>query len=137
MKKQQGRIHGQYQSRMGGQGRKRWFFHFSTCAHQRTDRRTDGRTDKASYRVARPRLKNHTPKCQTDLPLSNGTLFACLHTLQCAYSTKNLYNFYSNTRYQSISSQSLNFCRSCQSQIFFRWRPWFFQKCSDIFSLNN
>ena len=57
----QGRIHGQYQSRTGGQGRKRWFFHFSTRAHRRTDRRTDrptnGRTDKASYRVACPQLK--------------------------------------------------------------------------------
>ena len=62
---QQGRIHGQYQSRTDGQGRKCWFFHFSTHVHGPTDRptdgrtdgRMDGRTDKASYRVACPQLK--------------------------------------------------------------------------------
>ena len=32
-------------------------FHFSTCADGPTDQRTDRRTDKASYRVASPRLK--------------------------------------------------------------------------------
>ena len=49
----QGRIHGQYQSRTGGQERKCMFSHFRT----RSPLRTDGRTDKASYRVASPRLK--------------------------------------------------------------------------------
>ena len=41
--KKQGRIHGQYQSRTGGQGRKCVFSHFSTRAW-RTNRRTDGPT---------------------------------------------------------------------------------------------
>ena len=52
----QGRIHGQYQSRTGGQGRKYVFSHFSTRVW-RTDGPTNGRTDKASDRVACPRLK--------------------------------------------------------------------------------
>ena len=55
----QGRIHG-HQLRTGGQGRKCAFSQFST-RWLRTDRRTDGptdrRTDKASYRVACPQLK--------------------------------------------------------------------------------
>ena len=42
--KKQGRIHGQYQSRTGGQGRKCVFSHFSTRSPW-TDRPTDGRTD--------------------------------------------------------------------------------------------
>ena len=54
--RKQGRIHG-HQLRTGGQERKCAFSHFSTRAHQRTNRRTDGRTDKASYRVACPQLK--------------------------------------------------------------------------------
>ena len=56
---EQGRIHGQYQLRTGGQGRKSRkcvFSHFPTRS-SRTDGRTDGRTDKASYRVACPQLK--------------------------------------------------------------------------------
>ena len=52
----QGRIHGQYQSRMGGQGRKCVFSHFSTRS-PRINRPTDGRTDKASYRDAWTHLK--------------------------------------------------------------------------------
>ena len=55
--RKQGRIHGQYQLRMGGQGRKCTFSHFSTRVHGPTDRPTDGRTEKASYRVACPQLK--------------------------------------------------------------------------------
>ena len=58
--KKQGRIHGQYQSRTGGQGRKCVFSHFPTRSPQTnrpTDQPTNGRTDKASYRVACPRLK--------------------------------------------------------------------------------
>ena len=59
---QQGRIHGQYQLRTGGQGRKCVFSHFSTRppwpTDRRTDQRSDQRTDKASYRVACPQLKN-------------------------------------------------------------------------------
>ena len=54
--KKRGRIHGQYQSRTSGQGRKCTFFHFSTRAHGPSDGRTDGQTgqkDKASS----PRLK--------------------------------------------------------------------------------
>ena len=55
--------HGQYQSRTGGQGRKHWF---STCrlvlTNGPTNRRTDGWTDKASNRVARPRLKKRLVK---------------------------------------------------------------------------
>ena len=47
---EQGRIHG-HQLRMGGQGRKNAFFHFSTWAWQ-INRPTDRQTDKASYRVA-------------------------------------------------------------------------------------
>ena len=50
---QQGRIHG-HQLRTGGQGRKCVFSHFLTRAYGRTD----GRMDKASYRVACPQLKN-------------------------------------------------------------------------------
>ena len=45
---EQGRIHGQYQSRTGGQRRKCVFSHFptrSTRTDQPTDQRTDGRTD--------------------------------------------------------------------------------------------
>ena len=53
---QQGRIHG-HQLRRGGQGRKCAFPHFSTRVHGPTDQPTDGRTDKASYRVACPQLK--------------------------------------------------------------------------------
>ena len=49
----QGRIHGQYQLRTGGQGRECAFSHFLTRGHGPTD----GRTDKASYRVACPQLK--------------------------------------------------------------------------------
>ena len=40
-----------------------------------TDRRMDGRTDKASYRVARPRLKKeklHTVELRFNGPASNG-----------------------------------------------------------------
>ena len=40
----QGRLHGQYQSRTGGQGRKGAFSHFPTRS-PRTDGPTDGRTD--------------------------------------------------------------------------------------------
>ena len=43
--KKQGRIHGQYQLRTGGQGRKCAFSHFLTRVHGPTDQRTDGRTD--------------------------------------------------------------------------------------------
>ena len=50
---EQGRIHGQYQLRTGGQGRKCAFSHFSTRVHGRTD----GRTHIGSYRVAGPQLK--------------------------------------------------------------------------------
>ena len=50
-KKNQGRIQGQYQLRIGGQG----CFHIFRLVV--TDRRTDGRTDKGSYRVACPQLK--------------------------------------------------------------------------------
>ena len=61
----QGRIHGQ-QLRTGGQERKCVFSHFLTRAHRRTDRPTDGwtdrRTDKASYRVACPQLKRKRKK---------------------------------------------------------------------------
>ena len=56
-KEEQGRIHGQHQLRTGGQGRKCAFSHFSTRVHGPTDRRTDGQTDKGSYRVACPQLK--------------------------------------------------------------------------------
>ena len=49
---EQGRIHGQYQSRTGGQGRKCVFSHIPTRSP-----RTDRWTDKASYRVACSRLK--------------------------------------------------------------------------------
>ena len=52
----QGRIHG-HQLRTGGQGRKGAFSHFSTRSPLRTNRPTDRRTDKASYRVACPQLK--------------------------------------------------------------------------------
>ena len=52
---QQGRIHG-HQLRTGGQGRKCAFSHFSTRSPLRTNRRAD----KASYRVASPRLKSGT-----------------------------------------------------------------------------
>ena len=52
----QGRIHGQYQSRTDGQGRKCVFSHFLNSITP-TDQRTDRRTDEASYRVASPRLK--------------------------------------------------------------------------------
>ena len=66
--RKQGRIHGQYQLRTGGQGRKCAFSHFPTRSSRtdgrtngRTDQRMDGptdqRTDKASYRVACPQLK--------------------------------------------------------------------------------
>ena len=69
---QQGRIHGQYQLRTGGQGRKCAFSHFSTRVHgptnRPTNRRTDGRTDKASYRVACPQLK----MLRTDRPTDQG-----------------------------------------------------------------
>ena len=44
-KEEQGRIHGQYQLRTGGQGRKCAFSHFLTRVHGPTDQRTDGRTD--------------------------------------------------------------------------------------------
>ena len=57
---EQGRIHGQYQLRTGGQGRKGAFSHFLTRVHgpmdQRTNGPTDQRTDKGSYRVACPQL---------------------------------------------------------------------------------
>ena len=56
-KRKQGRIHGQYQSRTGGQGRKCVFSPFSTRVHRRTNGPTDRRTDKASYRVTCPQLK--------------------------------------------------------------------------------
>merc|ERR1711911_508789 len=55
--KEQGWIHGQYQLRMGGQGRKCAFSHFLTQSPRRTDGPTDGWTDKASYRVACSQLK--------------------------------------------------------------------------------
>ena len=51
-----GRIHG-HRLRTGGQGRKCAFSQFWTRAHGPTDRRTDRRTDKGSYRVACPQLK--------------------------------------------------------------------------------
>ena len=61
---QQGWIHGQYQSRTGGQGRKCTFFPlFDLCSrtdgptNQPTDGRTDGPTDQPTYRVACTRLK--------------------------------------------------------------------------------
>ena len=41
--RKQGRIHGQYQSRTGGQGRECVFSYFLTRAHQRTNGPTDGR----------------------------------------------------------------------------------------------
>ena len=46
-KKKQGRIHGQYQLRTGGQGRKCAISHFpnSIITDQLTDRRTNGRTE--------------------------------------------------------------------------------------------
>ena len=60
---EQGQIHG-HQLRTGKQGRecncpqlKRFFSHFSTRADGQTNGPTDGRTVKASYRVACPQLK--------------------------------------------------------------------------------
>ena len=55
-RKKQGRIHGR-QLQTGGQGRIYTFSHFSTRAYGPTNGRTDGRTDIASYRVARPQLE--------------------------------------------------------------------------------
>ena len=49
IRKEQGRIHGQYQLRTGGQGRKCAFSHFSTrspLTNAPTDERTDGTTDR-------------------------------------------------------------------------------------------
>ena len=63
---EQGRIHGQYQSRTGGQGRKCVVSHFSTRS-PRTNQPTNGRTDKASYRVASPRLKTKLTHEAVDL----------------------------------------------------------------------
>ena len=43
--RKQGRIHGQYQLRMGGQGRKCAFSHFPTRSDDHHDGRTDGPMD--------------------------------------------------------------------------------------------
>ena len=56
LQRKQGRIHG-HQFRTGGQGPKCAFSRFSARSPLRTDRPTDRRTDKASYRVACPPLK--------------------------------------------------------------------------------
>ena len=61
---QQGRIHG-HQLRTGGQGRKCAFPHLSTRVHRPTDQPTDGRTNKASYRVACPQLKKNGEENRT------------------------------------------------------------------------
>ena len=52
----QGHIHGQYQWWMGWQGQKCEFLHFLKSMNS-TDQPTNQPTDKASYRVASPRLK--------------------------------------------------------------------------------
>ena len=64
---QQGRIHGQNQSRTGGQGRECAFSHYVIVFNLSV---TDQRTDKASYRVACPRLKRGMPfKRQSSIDL--------------------------------------------------------------------
>ena len=63
----QGRIHGQYQLRTGGQGQKCAFSHFSTRAHG-PDRWMDGRTDKTSYGVACSQLKTYFDSSLFRLP---------------------------------------------------------------------
>ena len=55
---EQGRIHGQYQLRTGGQGRKCAFSHFSTRVHGPTNGRTDGRTDGQTKPLIELRVRN-------------------------------------------------------------------------------
>ena len=55
---EQGRIHGQYQLRTGGQGRKCAFSYFSTRGHGWTDRPTDGPTDGRTKALIELRVRN-------------------------------------------------------------------------------
>ena len=56
--KEQGRIHGQYQLRTGGQGRKCPFSHFLTRAHGPTDGPTYGPTDGRTKPLIELRVRN-------------------------------------------------------------------------------
>ena len=58
IKNEQGRIHGQYQLRTGGQGRICAFSHFSTRVHGPTNRPTDGRTDGRTKPLIELRVRN-------------------------------------------------------------------------------
>ena len=54
----QGRIHGQYQLRTGGQGRKCVFSHFSTCAHGPTEGWINGPMDGWTKALLELRVRN-------------------------------------------------------------------------------
>ena len=58
----QGRIHGQYQLRVGRGGNARFYTFRLVFTDRPTDGPTNGRTDKGSYRVACPQLKRKERK---------------------------------------------------------------------------